>query len=106
MAGTCAAQVVEAPAVMEQKLAPGEFEELCFALDAGESVKYTFDADAPLEFNLHWHRGNELRFPVRLAAVARLGGVFRSPEKQAYCLMWTNHGRGVVPLRARIDRAQ
>jgi hypothetical protein len=99
------AQVRVAPAALEVSLASGGFEELCFELGVGESMRYSFDAGAPLDFNLHWHHGNDVRFPVRIDAVARLGGVFRAPEKQAYCLMWTNRGRGGVSLRARIDRA-
>jgi hypothetical protein len=95
----------EPPAAMERQLAPGAFEELCFELDAGQAVRYQFDAGAPLDFNLHWHRGNEVLFPIRSGAVARRAGVFAAGEKQAYCLMWTNRSRGAVPLRARIDRA-
>jgi hypothetical protein len=100
------AQIREPPALMEVRLAPGGFDELCFELGAGQSMRYAFDADAPLDFNLHWHRGSELLFPLQIAAVARLGGSFRSPGKEAYCLMWTNRTRAAVPLRARIDRAE
>ena len=103
--GPAAAQMLEAPAALETELAPRAFEELCFELGAGQAMRYAFDAGAPLDFNLHWHRGNEILFPVRSRAVARLGGVFRSQPKEAYCLMWTNHGRAPVTLRARIDRA-
>lgn len=101
-----AAQIRAPPAMMEARLAPGAFDELCFELGAGQSMRYTFDADAPLDFNLHWHRGNQLAFPVKITGVARLGGAFRSPGKEAYCLMWTNRNRVAVPLRARIDRAE
>jgi len=99
------AQMHEPPAAMESVIAPGAFDELCFELSAGESMRYSFDADAPLDFNIHWHRGKEVLFPVKVGAVARLGSVFRSSDKQAYCLMWTNRSRVAVRLRARIDRA-
>lgn len=99
------AEMSAPPAAMESRLAPGAFEELCFELDAGQAVRYQFDAGAPLDFNLHWHRGNEVLFPIRSGAVARRAGVFAAAEKQAYCLMWTNRSREAVPLRARIDRA-
>ena len=98
------AQVLEPPAAMEASLAPGAFEEMCFELRAGQSIRYAFDAGAVLDFNIHWHRGHEVVYPVRSPAVARLGGSFRSAEKQAYCLMWINHGRAPVPLRARLDQ--
>jgi hypothetical protein len=101
-----AGQMREPPAFMETSLAPGAFDELCFELGAGESMRYSFDADAPVDFNVHWHQGGVVSYPVRIAAVARLGAVFRSPKKEGYCLMWTNRSRIPVPLRARIDRAE
>jgi hypothetical protein len=94
-----------APAAIEVSLEPGAFEELCFELGAGQSMRYAFDAGAPLDFNLHWHRGNEVLFPIKFDAIARVGGVFRATESQAYCLMWTNREPSSVALRARIDRA-
>jgi hypothetical protein len=101
-----AAQIHEAPVAIEAKVAPGGFEELCFELDRGQAMRYAFDADAELDFNLHWHRGNEVLYPLKLGAVARLAGVFKAPEKQAYCLMWTNREKRATLLRARIDRAE
>jgi hypothetical protein len=98
------AQMHKPPAAIESVLAPGAFDELCFELSAGQSMRYTFDADAPLDFNIHWHRGKDVLFPVKIGAVARLGSVFRSSDKQPYCLMWTNRARVPVALRARIDR--
>jgi hypothetical protein len=99
------AQVMQPPAFAEWTLGPGAFEELCFELDAGGSVRYAFDADAPLDFNAHWHRGKDVFFPIKSAAVERRAGVFRAPAKEAYCLMWTNRQRRPVVLRARIDAA-
>jgi hypothetical protein len=99
-------QIREPPAMLEARLAPGAFDELCFELGAHQSMRYAFDADAPLDFNLHWHRGSTVHYPLRVDAVARLGGLFRSPAGEAYCLMWTNRSRVAVALRARIDRGE
>ena len=99
-------QIREPPASMETSLAPGAFDELCFELNSGESMRYSFDAGAPLDFNIHWHQGGVVSYPVRIPAVARLGSVLRSPKKEAYCLMWTNRSRTPVALRARIDRGE
>jgi len=99
-------QIQEPPASMETSLAPGAFDELCFELDSGQSMRYSFDADAAVDFNIHWHQGGVVSYPVRIPAVARLGSVLRSPKKEAYCLMWTNRSRTPVALRARIDRGE
>jgi hypothetical protein len=100
-----AAQVLELPASLDARLQPGAFEEMCFELSAGAAVRYAFDADAPLEFNLHWHRGSKVLYPLRSDAVARRAGTYRSGQDEAYCLMWTNRNRAAVVLRARIDRS-
>src|SRR5262249_34679235 len=99
------AQMLEPPAFLEFSLPAGAFDEMCFELEPGKAMRYAFDAAAPLDFNIHWHRGSKVLFPVKSPAVARRGGVFASSDKQDYCLMWTNHGRSPVALRARIDRA-
>lgn len=97
------AQLAQPPAFEEWTLAPGAFEELCFELDAGRSIRYAFDAGAPLDFNLHFHRGKDVVFPIKSPAVDRRAGVFRAAMKDGYCLMWTNKTRAPVALRARID---
>ncbi len=102
-AAPAAAQLMQPPASAEWTLAPGAFEEMCFELGAGRSVRYAFDAEAPLDFNLHWHRGRDVFFPIKSPAVARRAGTFRSEAKEGYCLMWTNRSRAPVTLRARID---
>lgn len=98
-------EVSEPPAVLEATLRGGAFDELCVHLGAGESVRYAFDADARLDFNIHWHRGNDVLYPVKRDGVARLGGRFTADASQIYCLMWTHRGRTDVSLRARVDRA-
>jgi hypothetical protein len=100
-----AAQMVQPPARREMRVAPGSFEEMCFELAAGAAIHYAFDATGPVDFNIHFHRGDELVFPLKRGAIKRRDGVFRSPDQQAYCLMWANRGHASVLLRARIDRA-
>ena len=43
------------------------FDERCVNLDAGQSIRYRFKASAPVDFNIHYHRGEEVVFPVRKA---------------------------------------
>lgn len=95
----------ELPAQLQTTLAPKAVDELCFDLAAGEAVRYRFDADAPLDFNLHWHRAREVFYPVKRDAIRRIDGRFRAESQQTYCLMWTNRGADPVPLRARVERA-
>jgi hypothetical protein len=103
--GTARGEVSTPPAALETTLRPGAFDELCVRLGPAESVRYAFDADAPMDFNIHWHRGEDVLYPVKRDAVARLGGRFTATEPQIYCLMWTHRGGAPAALRARVDRA-
>ena len=75
----------------------GKAAEECFQLAAGERVEYQFESSVPLDFNLHTHRGNEVVMPVRSERTRGHSGIFTSPQREDYCMMWTN--RGAVPAR-------
>jgi hypothetical protein len=72
------------------KVAPAAFEERCVKLAAGESIRYRFKADRPVDFNIHHHRGKEVFYPVKKTAVAERVGRFRAKSADVYCLMWEN----------------
>lgn len=73
----------------------GKVAEECFALTAGERVEYQFEASVPLDFSLHTHRGREVVMPVQIARTREQAGTFTSPQREDYCMMWTN--RSAVP---------
>jgi len=100
------AGVSELPAALDKTVGAGSFDELCVRLAAGQSVRYSFAAGAPMNFNVHWHRGNAVLYPVKRDGVARLEGRFTADQAQIYCLMWTNRGAAEAPLRARVERAE
>jgi hypothetical protein len=75
----------------------GKIAEECFSLAAGERVEYQFEASVPLDFNLHTHRGREIVMPVQVERTREQAGIFTSPQREDYCMMWTN--RSVVPAR-------
>jgi hypothetical protein len=99
-----AANALEGPAELETELQPKGIEELCVELAAGETVGYWFESSAPLDFNVHWHRGKQVHYPVKRDRVRRLEGRFRAREAQTYCLMWTSRAAKPLTLRARVER--
>ena len=85
-------------------VAPGRFAELCGALGQGAAVRWDFDAESPLDFNIHYHVGREVVYPVRQPAQARAEGTLAVTLAQDYCWMWSNRGAQPVRLSVRLAR--
>ncbi|MBC7994010.1 MAG: hypothetical protein H7Z15_12305 [Rhizobacter sp.] len=83
---------------------PGKFVELCEKLPAGAKVTWGFKADAALNFNLHFHEGKDVRYPVKQDQVAQAQGVFDAQVAQDYCWMWVNKGASPVTLALQLKR--
>ena len=80
-------------------VAPGKFAEVCGKLARADSVAWRFDASGPLNFNIHYHEGKDVRYPERRDALAGASGRLQVALDQDYCWMWSNKSSG----RARID---
>ena len=48
----------------EAKVAPGKFAEVCGPLAKGQTVAWSFKADRPMNFNVHYHVGEQVVFPL------------------------------------------
>ncbi len=73
-------------------LAPGKFAEVCGPLAKGQSVVWSFTSDLPTNFNIHYHAGEQVVFPVRQDAAVEAQGKLNVSLSQDYCWMWTNKG--------------
>ena len=80
------------------------FDERCLKLAAGESIRYRFRASAPVDFNIHYHRGKEVIFPVKQSAVREATSTFRAESADDYCLMWEHTGTGAATVEGSIER--
>jgi hypothetical protein len=85
-------------------IAAGKFGEHCVKLEAGRAMAYRFDASAPVDFNVHHHRGKDVVYPVKREATRRLAATFRAKATDDYCLMWENKGAATVTVEGRVDR--
>lgn len=101
-----AAGVVEAAAAeilqsdeRELELAPRSNEETCMELARNELLEISFSATLAVDFNLHYHLENQMRFPVNLKQQRDYADSYVAPATRTYCLMWTN--RNDQPLRLR-----
>jgi hypothetical protein len=78
----------------------GEHEE-CVRLEAGQSRRYYWRANGPVDFNIHFHHGDEVSYPVKREAMRGDGGTFTAKAGEDYCWMWTARDRP-VKLEGRI----
>jgi hypothetical protein len=81
----------------------GGIAEECFELAADASIGYAFEAAGPVDFNIHFHRGNDVEYPVRSAQVRQADGRFVAPSRQEYCLMWTNRTPAPLALHGMLS---
>lgn len=101
----CAAQPTIVPGkVHEVKAHPlpaYQMHEECTKLEPGDRLLYSFKADAPLHFNIHYHEGNAVIMPLTRDKVRSDDGEFRVLVAQDYCLMWEAGATG-TPLDYRV----
>jgi hypothetical protein len=85
-------------------VAPGRFAEACGRLANGDKVSWSFEGSAPMDFNVHYHEGKAVVFPVRQNGVAAARGTLSAEMPQDYCWMWTNESGKTVTLRLLMTR--
>ncbi|MGM9488035.1 hypothetical protein [Ideonella sp. YS5] len=84
---------------------PGhKFAEACGKLPAGTRVDWTFEAGAPMDFNIHFHEGKEVRFAARQDGIAGSAGTLQAPVEQDYCWMWSNKSAHGASLKVQLQR--
>jgi hypothetical protein len=86
------------------ELAPGGFAEVCGRLEKGRAVRWAFDAGGPLDFNIHYHEGQQVVFPVQRRGAAKGAATLKVKLGQDYCWMWTNRTAQPLALRLTLDR--
>ncbi|MGE0358389.1 MAG: hypothetical protein AB7P08_15900 [Burkholderiales bacterium] len=71
------------------ELKAGAVAEECLRLDAGRSRRFAWSADAPVDFNIHFHHGDKVSYPVKANGRKSGGGRFTAATAEDYCWMWT-----------------
>ena len=90
-AGSAFAYASDSPEVQpfDRALALGGAHEECVRIEAGQKRKWYWRSDVPLEFNIHYHEGPEVFYPVKRSGMRGDGGTFTAKTGQDYCWMWT-----------------
>ena len=82
------------PRHVDVVLQPGKIHEDCFALQPRQQVQYNFKLDRPGKFNLHYHSGKQVFYPIRSESVSEQKGDYIAAVAQDYCLMWSGDKEG------------
>lgn len=85
-------------------IAAGKFVELCGKLPAGLAVRWDFEADTPVDFNVHYHAGKDVSFPFKISAVTTARNTLVTKIEQDYCWMWSNTSTSTATLSVQLQR--
>ena len=64
--------------------------EKCIALAPPQKLQYTFSASKAVDFNLHYHNGDLVYYPIKEKKLTSDEGQFTVPGRNNYCMMWEN----------------
>ncbi len=90
--------------VHQAQIKPKAFVEVCGELAANTSVSWSFKATHPLDFNVHYHVGKNVVYPVKPSRLESASDSLTVTDTQHYCWMWTNKGPETVTLRTELRR--
>jgi hypothetical protein len=102
LASAAAAAGTPSPAI-QVTLEPGKVHEHCLRLAMGESRRYHWKADGPVEFNIHYHVGERVEYPVKRGAMRGDGGTFKASSDQDYCWMWKAKGPKPATITGAVE---
>lgn len=83
---------------------PGKFVELCGKLEAGDAIRWSFDASAPMDFNIHYHVGDKTEYPTKQAQISANQGTLRIAVAEDYCWMWSNKSTHRLRVNVLLQR--
>ena len=64
-------------------------------------MQWHYQASGPLDFEIHYHEGKAVSFPMRQAGRARADGTLNVAVSEPYCWMWKN--TAPQPISVTID---
>jgi hypothetical protein len=96
------AAAAQAPAgkAISKSLETGKVHEECVRLDKGHARRYEWKSTAKVDFNIHYHEGREVFYPIKRDEVSKGSGRFKAKTAQEYCWMWT--ARAPATIEGRI----
>lgn len=88
---------------VQRELTAGAVLEVCEALQPGVRTDWSFQASAPLAFNIHHHEGKAVHFAEQRKAVQQLKGQFAPKAANDYCWMWQAAKGAPAPVTVKVE---
>jgi hypothetical protein len=85
------------------EIKPGKIAEECRNLASDELVRYRFEGSATVPFNVHFHRGTSVEYPVKIEKTSDVASIMAS-SAQDFCSMWMNETAETVVVRGELVR--
>jgi hypothetical protein len=86
------------------EIKPGKLAEECRNLASDERVRYRFEASAAVPFNVHFHRGSTVEYPVKIDKTSDSASIFTASSAQDFCWMWTNETAETLVVHGELVR--
>jgi hypothetical protein len=71
-------------------LKPGAMHEKCMVLNPPQKLQYNFTSSKAVDFNVHYHKGEQVYYPIKEKKLTSDEGQFAAPSRNDYCMMWEN----------------
>jgi hypothetical protein len=97
----CAQAQAPAPKTFSHTLETGKVAEECIRLEKGQARRYEWKSTAKVDFNIHYHEGQEVFYPTKHDDVSKGRGRFKAKIAQEYCWMWTAKAPATIEGRIR-----
>ena len=65
-------------------------------LDPGRSRAFEWSSDVPVDFNIHFHKGSEVTYPMKADGQKKGRGRFTAATGEDYCWMWSSQDAAKV----------
>lgn len=85
-------------------IAPAQFAEVCGKLSKGQTIAWNFRAEAPTNFNIHYHEGKKVTYPAKIDGAGAAEGQLLAATEQDYCWMWSNKSDRALTLELTLQR--
>lgn len=93
------ASAIAAEKTDSARIEPGKVHEVCMDMEFGERLTYAFQSSRAMNFNIHYHVGDNVSFPIEEHLTAGESDIFTAMGDHGYCMMWTNPTSDrIVPL--------
>jgi hypothetical protein len=87
---------------VDASVEPKKPHEECVRMEKGDKRHYSWKSNGAVDFNVHYHEGPEVFYPIKRDGMRGDGGILTAKAAADYCWMWTARN-APVKVEGRID---